>query len=409
MSVTKTIGPLHFEDLEPHRFEDLVRQVIYEFKDWVSLEATGRSGSDDGFDARGTEKIHQDERLEDESEGEDENSPPIQKTNIWLIQCKRQKEIGPKEIETQLTAIKLDSPLHGIIFAAACDFSKKTRDVFITKIREMGVSEGYLWGKAELEDILFQPKNDHLLFAYFGISLSIRRRSVKSTINSKLAIKRKLIRILGSYERPDWQAVLLRDINDTAYPYWGDVKGFRKRPSWILRAFMRYYHDGIEILEQEFLAYSIHREKKWDYYNKVYSKGSVIRRDPWEDPKVREEEAPLHKLAHDFWFYKIPEANKAWFRVYRQIPFEKIIAIDEHGDNITSEHGKKCPHIFLPFDPKNGPYNDRQEYLIEPYGRYNGSSYWPKKDNKIKFFPDPLPEISQEERDALHKDPKNII
>ena len=37
---SKTINPLHFEDLEPHRFEDLVRQLIYDFKNWQSIEAT---------------------------------------------------------------------------------------------------------------------------------------------------------------------------------------------------------------------------------------------------------------------------------------------------------------------------------------------------------------------------------
>ena len=41
-TVTKTINPLHFEDLDPHRFEDLVRQHIYDFKNWRSLEPTGR-------------------------------------------------------------------------------------------------------------------------------------------------------------------------------------------------------------------------------------------------------------------------------------------------------------------------------------------------------------------------------
>jgi hypothetical protein len=32
MVVTKTLGPLHFEDLEPHHFEDLVRELVYDFK-----------------------------------------------------------------------------------------------------------------------------------------------------------------------------------------------------------------------------------------------------------------------------------------------------------------------------------------------------------------------------------------
>ena len=46
--VSKTIGPLHFEDLEPHRFEDLVRQLIYDFRSWKAIEATGRVGLDEG-------------------------------------------------------------------------------------------------------------------------------------------------------------------------------------------------------------------------------------------------------------------------------------------------------------------------------------------------------------------------
>ena len=52
MTTTRTIGPLHFEDLEPHRFEDLVRQLAYDFRDWHSVEAIGRAGSDKGMDIR---------------------------------------------------------------------------------------------------------------------------------------------------------------------------------------------------------------------------------------------------------------------------------------------------------------------------------------------------------------------
>ncbi len=50
MKISRTFNPLHFEDLEPHRFEDLIRQLIYDFKDWKSIKATGRLGSDDGID-----------------------------------------------------------------------------------------------------------------------------------------------------------------------------------------------------------------------------------------------------------------------------------------------------------------------------------------------------------------------
>lgn len=54
---TRTQARLHFEDLEPRRFEDLVRQLVFDFRPWRSLEAVGEAGSDDGLDARGYEVV----------------------------------------------------------------------------------------------------------------------------------------------------------------------------------------------------------------------------------------------------------------------------------------------------------------------------------------------------------------
>jgi hypothetical protein len=44
---TRSYGSLHFEDLDPKRFEDLIRQLAYEFRPWRKLEATARAGSED--------------------------------------------------------------------------------------------------------------------------------------------------------------------------------------------------------------------------------------------------------------------------------------------------------------------------------------------------------------------------
>jgi integrase len=44
----RTTGPLHFEDLDPHRFEDLVRRLIYDFRPWRHREATGVLGPTTG-------------------------------------------------------------------------------------------------------------------------------------------------------------------------------------------------------------------------------------------------------------------------------------------------------------------------------------------------------------------------
>ena len=185
MALTRTIGPLHLEDLEPHRFEDLIRQLIYDFREWKTLEATGRGGGDDGYDARGEERVvggdvdPSDQVKGEENVSVDPNGP------IWLIQCKREKTIGPKKLGGYVTGTDLTG-LYGVIFAAACDFSKEAHDVFRGMLREAGIAEFHLWGKGEIEDMLFQPRNDHLLFAYFGVSLQIRKRSLKTDVRARL-------------------------------------------------------------------------------------------------------------------------------------------------------------------------------------------------------------------------------
>src|SRR5437868_5651423 len=105
---TRTIGPLHLEDLEPHRFEDLVRQLAYDFRPWRQLEATGRSGGDDGFDARGYEvplEVEEDQNTEDADAVEADRQSD---ERIWLIQCKREKAIPPKKLRGYLDDMPSD-------------------------------------------------------------------------------------------------------------------------------------------------------------------------------------------------------------------------------------------------------------------------------------------------------------
>jgi len=57
VAASRTLGPLHFEDLEPHRFEDLVRQLVHDMRQWQAIEATGRLGGDEGFDICASESL----------------------------------------------------------------------------------------------------------------------------------------------------------------------------------------------------------------------------------------------------------------------------------------------------------------------------------------------------------------
>lgn len=302
MATTRTIGPLHFEDLDPKRFEDLVRQLAYEFKTWRRLEATGRSGSDDGFDARGYEIVSAvpsssdlggDNSTEEEqvvlNEGIDDR--------LWLIQCKRERQIGPKALVKYLgdSVLSPDEKLYGLVFTAACDFSKKARDDFARKCREMSIDEWHLWGKAELEDRLFRPENDHLLFAYFGISLTIRRRSQRADIRTRLAMKRKANRTLADHHGA---TVLLRSSGATEYPYIDNIDEFKVNPQWMAWPYRGMSHEGLKFCVQRFFAYLSDDGKSWDAAMAVNDAKGLMYDDPWLGSDNNSE---ARNAIYDFW------------------------------------------------------------------------------------------------------------
>src|SRR3954468_14268806 len=99
---TRTYNPLPFTDLEPKRFEDLVRQLVYDFRSWRRLEATGRSGSDDGFDARGLEVVEAPDAVAPVGQDELDDETAVDGTadRLWLIQCKRERTITPAKLKS---------------------------------------------------------------------------------------------------------------------------------------------------------------------------------------------------------------------------------------------------------------------------------------------------------------------
>ena len=193
----RTINQLHFEDLEPRRFEDLVRQLAYGFRDWIALEPLGRSGADEGIDIRGIEPVPA--RRLDNVTGEEPDEGDMSEQRVWFIQCKREKVFGPakaRAVALAALAGALDPPF-GFILAAPWDLSKRTRDTLAADLRAAGVRQVLAWGRGDLEDLLFLPENDHLLFAYFGVSLQVRRHSQVAELRSRLTKKRQVYRAVG--------------------------------------------------------------------------------------------------------------------------------------------------------------------------------------------------------------------
>lgn len=366
--VSRTINPLHFEDLEPHRFEDLVRQLIYDYKNWRQLEACGKSGRDNGFDIRGWEVI---ECLSDESSGGNTHSNNFFKDNVWLIQCKREKQITPKKIKEYLDPILEKNKIYGLIFIAACNFSEKVRQVFREICIKHKVKGFHLLGKSELEDLLFLPKNDHLLFAYFGISLTIHRRSLKTNINAKLSTKRKADELLSGRE---FLPVLLRDPNAGNYPYNTTSPGSKNQ--WELYNYMRAdASGGLYFLIGEYFAYYDKASDQWDYLEQYANK--KIQRSH----RIRNTEDK--KLLEELWNQQ-EEDTKAYFVLLGFISYESIIAIDERGDDVHD-----MPHIYVEFNnsQKRPPFEHAIGILknaLSSQNYYEGIS--PNPEKRINFF-----------------------
>ena len=389
MAITRTIGPLHFEDLDPKRFEDLVRQLAYEFKAWRRLEATGRSGSDDGFDARGYEivtKVAQSSLGVEDSEVVDEQAALIEGNDdkLWLIQCKRERTIGPKALVNYLDDITLstDEKLHGLVLAAACDFSKRARDEFAQKCRDMGLEEWHLWGKAELEDRLFRPETDHHLFAYFGFSLAIRRRSQRSELRARLVMKRKANRLLKDQSN-SW--ILLRSPDALEYPYCEDLADFKKNPQWMVWQYRGMFHEGLKFCVGRHFAYLSDDGKLWDAAFAVNDAIGWSHDDPWLG-QIRQHEK-RHRI-YEFW-EKIPKENRAWLEVIGMLNFEDILDIDDLGDEYV-----KAPHIYAPFfSGQRGPFKG---FIAEvkTINEWNPRFLYPSENTgeRIEYFPPDLRE-----------------
>ena len=125
----------------------------------------------------------------------------------------------------------------------------------------MGVQEFYIYGKAEIEDLLFQPKYDHLLFAYFGISLQKRRRNIKTEFSNRLTIKRKLIKTVGGLDDIRYKKVFVRPAESNDYPRINN-----NNSPWRFYETMFYMPaDCISLITKRHLAYANWESEEWDF------------------------------------------------------------------------------------------------------------------------------------------------
>lgn len=387
----RTLAPLHFEDLEPHRFEDLVRQLIYDFKSWQSIEAVGRLGADEGIDIRASEQTATRE-VDPGEEAENAIDPPeLPPARQWLFQCKREASIGPTKVRQYVseTLDQQESKPYGFVLAAACDFSKKSRDAFREEVVKRGIGEFYLWGKAELEDMLVRPQNDHLLFGYFGVSLQVRRRSAATRIRSNLSLKRALVRHLGPIAEPNRTEVLIRDPRDTSYPHISNLNAFLKSPRWrYWRFFGHEPVDHIALVAHEYFASYDEQSGRWDALMDHDTQWPGMQElfglpERWRHTDEEfGEYAARGKRYRDYWSTYIERPKRAMLLILKRIPFARVLAIDELGDPYNPP-----PHLLVDY-VNDSPFDAAEFQVIDRF-----SEIVPVEPEDRTFsFPNPIPD-----------------
>lgn len=406
---TRTFGPLHFEDLEPHRFESLVRNLLYDFRNWSNIEPTGQAGSDDGFDIRAWEKTEEiqntdEKEAESDTETDSVSGSTLTKSNVWQIQCKREKELGPSKVGKIVSeTVKEENSIYGYILAAPVVFSKKTYDIFREKLSKKGVLEFRLWGRSELEDMLLMPKNDRILFSFFGFSLTTQKRSKTMEIKFALNNKNKLYRLLDGQEHNNFHmSVLIRDFNDTNYPYKEKYKDFKGKPRWKECIAYSYHPLGLWVHIGDHFAYIDKSKKEYDFIKSV----DLLQRESEMRSYHDLNKDLLREHAEDYWTH-LSLTNQAHISIDGLIMFEDMIIIDNYGDVLFS-----FPHIYIDYEANKGLFKyyrcELRQENEDPVDLYS------ENYKKVKFFPDKFSppkfnKIYQDEIAGLNEQTINFI
>lgn len=412
----RTIGPLHFEDLDPHRFEDLIRQLAYDFRRWSSIEGVGRSGADDGADSRAYEEQMDSYDAADEDQPDDQQFQlGVRQVRLWVIQCKRYQSFTPQMARNLVDNVSLsDGEIpFGLIVAVPANISLATRRALTLAARGRGFSDIYLWGKAELEDQLLRPKNDHLLFAYFGISLQIRRRSARTEQRSLLTIKRQLVKALGPVDGNAHTHALIRCPDDEGYPFIGDRKAYLEARKWWYHQFCEHWPPSSVLFAMRRLpAYINWNTGEWDIIEDFdldedgYPKVWGMESDQWEG---KDRQAALRETERYLRFYhEVPEGNKAELIILGEIPYARILAVDEIGDRYN-----KGPHLVVERSSEGYLFDlpGLVPQIVQGYGYDRRvANADPKK--QIQFFPSDFPKLTpieyekilEERRDRAQKE-----
>jgi hypothetical protein len=304
---TKTTNPLHFEDLDPGRFEDLCLEIVNRYKAWYLINHYGGVG-DEGVDIYAVEK-----------------DGSISKK--WVFQCKRYTEIDRTKLQGIVDKLVKNNSIPDIlVLIISCNLSKGKSEFFESYAKQSNIKEIFIWTKSILETKLYSDYPD-LLAKYFEIS----NKTQNITKNKEIA---KIIKKKEKFRKDFLQKFYLKlyvsgrkafkfseiiICKNTHTPYedqenkqdeFGWFNYFRVEPQIIRDEGVEVFFGGETIIFDE--------EGYWDFYNQKES-------------------------------YDEKRFKKANFFKVGIIPFENIDFWDLH-----STIGK--PVVYCKYNEKSGPF-----------------------------------------------------
>ncbi|MBI6873437.1 restriction endonuclease [Clostridium aciditolerans] len=244
--VTRTINQLHFEDLDPIRFEELILSMVYRMRRWLQLDHLGKKGSDDGIDIRAVEEL--------------ENG----KNKTYYFQCKRYCKITKAQLHKIVDDfLDKNTEIPDVYtLVISCPLSKKQIDDFENYAKNNGFTTISIWTNSIIECKLYAEYQD-LLFAYFGVNLTEKRNRKINSMRRNIVFKKRMhndfLKSAGCKDRIELDErlhspmkkfnkseVLIRSIDDSDYPdntlLEKDFTGYFKAEVY------NFYHNGLQVI-----------------------------------------------------------------------------------------------------------------------------------------------------------------
>lgn len=153
--------------------------------------------------------------------------------------------------------------------------------------------------------------------------------------------------------------VLIRDASDDRYPFLDSDEGEHRmlRGRWKPYTFRGCFHDGLHFLYRRHLAFIGKDGRSWDYAETINDAAVGSYRDPWNSWPSAERAYDMDERQRILALWEpLTDEEKGWYEAELVIPYDRILAIDESGDEYFDG-----PHIYVPpfsADSLNGPFDD---------------------------------------------------